>query len=183
VFNGFKNFVLRGNVVDLAVAVVIGAAFTTIVTAFTDHIIQPLINAITPPQTPGLGVSLIAGKQSTYIDFAAVISATINFLIVAAVVYFVIVYPLTAIKARRERGAEPGPAEPTDVELLKEIRDLLAAQVRDGSTATSVPTGPVGIVPGSQGHPAGSEAVAPRSPLAGAGSADGSDGVPRHRRC
>ena len=125
---GFKDFVLRGNVVDLAVAVVIGAAFTSIVTAFTSSIIQPLINAVTPPQAPGLGVSIVAGKQSTYIDFAAVISAGINFLIVAAVVYFVIVYPLNVLKERRHRGEEPGPAEPTDVELLKEIRDLLATR-------------------------------------------------------
>jgi large conductance mechanosensitive channel len=71
VIKGFKDFILRGNVVDLAVAVVIGAAFGAIVTAFTGAIIQPLINAITPPSSPGLGVEIISGKQSTYIDFAA----------------------------------------------------------------------------------------------------------------
>jgi hypothetical protein len=59
---GFKDFILRGNVIDLAVAVVIGAAFATIVTAFTDSIIKPLINAITPASSPGLGVTLIAGQ-------------------------------------------------------------------------------------------------------------------------
>ncbi|MGE3288335.1 MAG: large-conductance mechanosensitive channel protein MscL [Pseudonocardia sp.] len=125
---GFKDFILRGNVVDLAVAVVIGAAFTAIVTAFTDSLIQPLINAVTPPGSPGLGIQLVADKPSTYIDLAAIISAMINFLIVAVVIYFVIVYPFNLIKKRRERGEEPGPAEPTDVELLSEIRDLLAAQ-------------------------------------------------------
>jgi large conductance mechanosensitive channel len=125
---GFKDFILRGNVVDLAVAVVIGAAFGAIVTAFTNSIIQPLVNAITPPESPGLGVTLIGGKQSTYIDFAAVVTAAINFLIVAAVVYFVIVLPLNKLKERRRRGVEPGPAAPTDVELLAEIRDLLKAQ-------------------------------------------------------
>jgi large conductance mechanosensitive channel len=73
-------------------------------------------------------VQLIAGKESTYVDFSAVISTAINFLIVAAVVYFVIVLPLNTIKERRERGLEAGPSEPTQVELLAEIRDLLRAQ-------------------------------------------------------
>jgi len=127
---GFKDFILRGNVVDLAVAVVIGAAFATIVTASTDNIIKPLINAITPASSPGLGVTLIAGKDSTYVDFAAVITAAINFVIVAAVIYFAIVLPVNVIQERRRRGEETGPTEPTEVELLAEIRDLLSAQRR-----------------------------------------------------
>ena len=127
---GFKDFILRGNVVDLAVAVVIGAAFATIVTAFTDSIIKPLINAITPASSPGLGVTLIAGKDSTYVDFAAVITAAINFVIVAAVIYFAIVLPVNVIQERRRRGEETGPTEPTEVELLAEIRDLLSTQQR-----------------------------------------------------
>ncbi len=127
---GFKDFVLRGNVVDLAVAVVIGAAFTTIVTAFTSSLIEPLINAVTPPSSPGFGVQLVDGKENTYIDLAAVVTAVLNFVIIAAVVYFVIVLPLNTLKARRKRGEEVGPAEPTDVELLAEIRDLLAQQGR-----------------------------------------------------
>jgi large conductance mechanosensitive channel len=127
---GFKEFILRGNVVDLAVAVVIGAAFGTIITAFTEKIVKPLINAITPASSPGLGVTIIAGKDSTYVDFAALITALINFLLVAAVIYFVIVLPLNTIKERRRRGEEAGPAEPTAVELLAEIRDLLQVQQR-----------------------------------------------------
>jgi large conductance mechanosensitive channel len=127
---GFKDFILRGNVIDLAVAVVIGAAFATIVTAFTDSIIKPLINAITPASSPGLGVTLIAGKDSTYVDFAAVITAAINFVIVAAVIYFAVVLPVNVIQERRRRGEETGPVEPTEVELLAEIRDLLSAQQR-----------------------------------------------------
>jgi len=71
---------------------------------------------------------MVAGKESTYVDFSSVISTVINFLIVAAVIYFVIVLPLNAIKERRQRGIEAGPSEPTDVELLAEIRDLLRAQ-------------------------------------------------------
>jgi large conductance mechanosensitive channel len=127
---GFKDFILRGNVIDLAVAVVIGAAFATIVTAFTDSIIKPLINAVTPASSPGLGVTLIAGKDSTYVDFAAVITAAINFVIVAAVIYFAVVLPVNVIQERRRRGEETGPVEPTEVELLAEIRDLLSAQQR-----------------------------------------------------
>lgn len=123
---GFKDFILRGNVVDLAVAVVIGAAFTTIVTSFTKGIIEPLINAVTPPTSPGFGIQLVEGKESTYIDLAGVVTAALNFAIIAAVVYFAIVLPLNTLKARRKSGDEAGPAEPTDVELLIQIRDLLA---------------------------------------------------------
>lgn len=134
---GFKDFILRGNVVDLAVAVVIGAAFSSIVTAFTNHVLQPLINVVTPPQSPGFGVELVGGRGNTYIDLAALVSAAINFLIVAAVVYFVIVFPLNTLKERRKRGEEPGPAESTDVELLTEIRDLLRAQQQPPGRDTS----------------------------------------------
>lgn len=128
---GFKEFILRGNVVELAVAVVIGAAFGTIVTAFTDSIIKPLVNAITPRESPGMGIAVVDGKESTYIDFAAVITAALNFVIVAAVVYFLVVLPLAKLQERRRRGEEPAAPEPTDVELLTEIRDLLRAQQSD----------------------------------------------------
>jgi large conductance mechanosensitive channel len=130
VIKGFKDFVLRGNVVELAVAVVIGAAFGSIVTAFTNGIIKPLINTVTPPSSPGFGIQLVGGKESTYIDFAAVITAAVNFIIIAGVVYFLIVYPLKTIQERRRRGLEAGPADPTDIELLTEIRDLLRERPR-----------------------------------------------------
>ena len=133
---GFKDFVLRGNVIDLSVAVVMGAAFSAVVTAFTDKIIRPLLNAITPPSSPGLSVQLVADKPSTLIDFAGLVTAAINFLMVAAVVYFVIVLPMRTVQERRRRGEEPGPAEPTDVELLIQIRDLLRDR-HDGASATN----------------------------------------------
>ncbi len=138
---GFKDFLLRGNVVELAVAVIIGAAFTSVVGAFTDKIIKPLLNAVTPPTSTGLGVSVVDGKESTYLDFSALISATINFVLVALVVYFVIVLPLKTIQDRRKRGEEAGPAESTDIELLAEIRDLLRAQAGDANVGrgTQVP--------------------------------------------
>ncbi|MFD1150502.1 large-conductance mechanosensitive channel protein MscL [Saccharothrix hoggarensis] len=124
---GFKDFLMRGNVIDLAVAVVIGAAFTAIVTAFTTNLINPIIALFGGNNVNGLAVQL--GKSDkTIIDFGAIITAVINFLIVAAIVYFIFVLPMNKLKERRKRGEEAGPVEPTDVELLKEIRDLLAAQ-------------------------------------------------------
>ncbi|MFI7115861.1 large-conductance mechanosensitive channel protein MscL [Amycolatopsis sp. NPDC049868] len=128
-FKGFKDFLMRGNVVDLAVAVVIGAAFTAIVTAFTNGLIKPLINAIGGSDAAkGLGFNILSENDATFMDFGGVINAAINFVLVAAVVYFVIVLPVKHVQERRKRGEEAGPAEPTDVELLTEIRDLLRAQ-------------------------------------------------------
>ncbi|MFD9734151.1 large conductance mechanosensitive channel protein MscL [Umezawaea sp. NPDC059074] len=127
---GFKDFLMRGNVIDLAVAVVIGAAFTAIVTAFTSNFINPIIAAIGGGNVDGFAYKLIESNEKTLIDFGAIITAIINFAIVAAVVYFILVLPMNKIKERRERGKEAGPSEPTDTELLKEIRDLLAAQQR-----------------------------------------------------
>jgi large conductance mechanosensitive channel len=124
---GFKDFLMRGNVIDLAVAVVVGAAFTAIVTAFTTNLINPIVALFGGNNVQGLAIQLGENPKTT-VDFGAIITAVINFLIVAAVVYFALVLPMNKIKERRERGKEPGPAEPTDVELLKEIRDLLAAQ-------------------------------------------------------
>ena len=124
---GFKDFLMRGNVIDLAVAVVIGAAFTAIVTAFTTNLINPIIALFGGNNVNGLAVQL-GNNDKTIIDFGAIITAMINFLIVAAIVYFIFVLPMNKLKERRKRGQEPGPSEPTDIELLKEIRDLLAAQ-------------------------------------------------------
>ncbi|WP_053719293.1 large-conductance mechanosensitive channel protein MscL [Saccharothrix sp. NRRL B-16348] len=124
---GFKDFLMRGNVIDLAVAVVIGAAFTAIVTAFTTNLINPIIALFGGNNVNGLAVQL-GSSDKTIIDFGAIITAVINFLIVAGIVYFIFVLPMNKLKERRKRGQEPGPSEPTDVELLKEIRDLLASQ-------------------------------------------------------
>ncbi|MFW0786861.1 large-conductance mechanosensitive channel protein MscL [Gordonia sp. CPCC 206044] len=120
---GFKDFILKGNVVELATAVIIGAAFTAIVTAFTDKIIQPLINAIPvgTDATQGLGFQ-ITDSPSTYVDIGAVITAIINFLIIAAVVYFIIIVPYNKLS---ELGGFGKKAEATEVSLLAEIRDLL----------------------------------------------------------
>ena len=128
---GFKDFLMRGNVIDLAVAVVIGTAFTAIVTAFSTNLINPIVARLGGGGVDGLAVQLGSDDSpKTLMDFGAVITAAINFAIVAAVVYFLLVLPMNKIKERRERGKEAGPSEPTDVELLKEIRDLLSAQQR-----------------------------------------------------
>src|SRR5215210_2536744 len=121
---GFKDFLLRGNVVELAVAVVIGTAFTALVTAFTRSFLLPLIGLIGGGGVDG-GTLTLDGQKFT---FGAFVNAVITFVLTAAVVYFAVVLPLEALMERRKRGEEPGPAEPTQVELLAEIRDLLRAQ-------------------------------------------------------
>ncbi|GAA2680592.1 large conductance mechanosensitive channel [Actinosynnema pretiosum] len=134
---GFKDFLMRGNVIDLAVAVVIGAAFGSIVTAFTNNLINPLVALVGGMENPvGFAVQLGASPKTT-MDFGALVTAVMNFVIIAAVVYFVFVMPMNKIKERRERGQEVGPSEPTDVELLKEIRDLLVAQAGQGNQRPS----------------------------------------------
>ena len=104
---GFKEFIMRGNVVDLAVAVVIGAAFGKIVTALVDGLINPLIAAI-------FGKTDISGVWSFTINNAEfsiglILQAVLNFLFVAAAIYFLIVMPLNKLAERRARGEEPEP--------------------------------------------------------------------------
>lgn len=130
---GFKEFILRGNVIDLAVAVVIGTAFTAIVTAIVDAVINPLIGAVFDASTlaEALPVTIptTSGSEAT-LYFGAVLAAIINFAIVAAVVYFVLVLPVNALLARTKKEAAAEDAGPTEAELLVEIRDLLAAERR-----------------------------------------------------
>ena len=127
---GFKDFMLRGNIIELAVAVVIGTAFATLVGAFTASLITPVLASVGGGgEVAGLSFLLRAGNEATRVDVGATISAIIQFLLSALVVYVVFVLPMNALAERRTRGqlpAEEGP-EPT-VELLTEIRDLLRAQ-------------------------------------------------------
>ena len=123
---GFREFIMRGNVVDLAVAFVIGVAFAAVVTAFTSNIINPLVAAVGGTSVHGLGFQLVSGNPKTVVDVGAVITAVINFVIVAGVVYFVVVVPMNKLAERRRRGQEPEPvAPPEDILLLQQIRDLL----------------------------------------------------------
>jgi large conductance mechanosensitive channel len=124
VLTGFKSFLLRGNVVDLAVAVVIGAAFTAVVNAFADSFLTPLIGLLGGGGRLG-GTLTVAGQEFTW---GAFLSQLITFVLTAAIVYFVVVLPMHRLLDRRVRGEEPGPVGPTELELLVEIRDLLRAQ-------------------------------------------------------
>jgi len=133
---GFKDFLLRGNIVDLAVAVVIGTAFTALVSTFTGAIIEPIINAFGGANVDGLSYQLIDKNDATVIDFAAVINAIITFIITAAVVYFIFVVPSKKLMERLATGQEEEPEGPSeDILLLREIRDAL------GGSATA--RGPV----------------------------------------
>ena len=125
---GFKDFLLRGNVVDLAVAVVIGTAFTALVTAFTTSFLQPLIGLLGGGGVNG-GTLVVDGQKFTWGTF---VNALITFALTATVVYFVVVLPMKVLLERVRRGEEARPVAPTQVELLVEIRDLLRAQERQG---------------------------------------------------
>jgi large conductance mechanosensitive channel len=99
---GFKNFLLRGDVVIVAVGLVVALAFSTLVKAFTDFIINPLIAALQGGKSLGFGVQLgDAGNKATFLDFGSFVSAIIYFIIFMAVVYFAIVIPYKAVSARR----------------------------------------------------------------------------------
>ena len=121
-FKGFKEFVLRGNVIDLSIAVVVGAAFTGIVTQLTKSFIQPLIQVVAGGGIHG-GAFIIHGVA---FDWAAFINAIFNFVIIAATLYFLIVLPINRLSAlRHHEETQAAPVLPEDVELLREIRDLL----------------------------------------------------------
>ena len=120
---GFKDFIMRGNVVDLAVGIVIGAAFTAVVTAFTNGFLKPLIQLM----SGGRGVQAGAFKvRDVPFDWASFINACITFLLTAAALYFLVVFPLNRLAERRARGEEPPPSAPSEeIKLLTEIRDAL----------------------------------------------------------
>mgnify|MGYP000874467404 CR=1 FL=1 len=129
---GFKEFILRGNVIDLAVAVVIGAAFTAVVNAIVSAVINPLVAIFYQPSENGeVGPSVtgIYGQEVVF-PLGGLLTAVISFLAVALVVYFVFVFPMNRWKARAAaRAGVEKPAEepklPTEQELLVQIRDLL----------------------------------------------------------
>ena len=121
-----REFLLRGNVIDLAVAVVIGAAFGAVVTSFVEDLLTPLIAAAGgEPDFSGLAFTI----NESHFRYGEFINATISFAIIGAAVFFFVVKPVNALMARRKAGEEPEPeAVPEDVVLLGEIRDLLKAR-------------------------------------------------------
>jgi large conductance mechanosensitive channel len=139
-FKGFKEFLSRGNIVDLSTAVVIGTAFTALVTKFTDSIITPLINRVGVNQHSDVSVLKINIGGGQTIDFNVLLSAAINFFLVAFVVYFLVVLPYNTL---RKRG-EVEQADDAQIVLLSEIRDLLAetngsASGKHGGSTTPPP--------------------------------------------
>src|SRR3712207_574743 len=123
---GFKDFLLRGNVIVFAVAVVIGTAFARVVAAFADDFIGGLIGAI--GASPDFGEAGFELNGSPVI-IGSTMTALISFLITAAVVYFAVVMPVNRLMELRKRGHEPPvEATPEDIVLLQEIRDLLRAR-------------------------------------------------------
>ncbi|MBC7518631.1 MAG: large conductance mechanosensitive channel protein MscL [Microbacteriaceae bacterium] len=134
---GFKEFILRGNVIDLAVAVVIGAAFSAIVTAIVSSVLNPVIgalfNASTLAKALPVEIPTLSGAHAT-LYFGAVLAAIIQFVLVAFVVYFALVVPINHLKriafAKQKQAEEATPVDvlPTETELLIQIRDLLAGR-------------------------------------------------------
>jgi large conductance mechanosensitive channel len=121
-FKGFRDFVLRGNVIDLAVAVVVGAALVALVGAFSEALILPIVGIF-------LGGGVDAGTieiNGQVIDFSLMINALITFVVTLTVIYFVFVVPMN--KMRERSGQDAVDTTPPDVKLLSEIRDLLKSQ-------------------------------------------------------
>lgn len=147
-FEEFKKFILKGNVVDLSTGVIIGAAFTGIVTAFTKGIVEPILALAGGGPQPRLTIPIMnklvevteknaAGEPVTRtvnklieLDIGSIIGAGVSFLITASVVFFIIVKPmnkLAELASRKKAAEEPEapPPAPADIQLLTEIRDLL----------------------------------------------------------
>jgi large conductance mechanosensitive channel len=126
--SGFKKFILKGNVIDLAVAVVIGAAFSSVVDALVKSVMMPLISLLVGQ--PNFDDFLAFGD----VRFGVLLTAVVNFLLVAAAIYFVIVVPMNHMIERRNRrlginqDVKEEPAEDPQITLLTEIRDALRSQ-------------------------------------------------------
>lgn len=139
---GFRDFVMRGNIVDLAIAVVIGTAFAKVVDTLVSSIITPILNALPGLSVNGLSFAIRGGALApkTTINFSTIISSIIVFVLTAAVVYFVFVAPMTRIQRLRASGLAPEPeAVPEATLLLREIRDALGARPSDGAGPTRRP--------------------------------------------
>ena len=121
----FRDFVFRGNIIELAVAVVIAAAFGLVVASFVNDIITPLVGIVGLPDFSSWSITLGSGNPPAEIRYGAFIQSLLNFVVVAAVIFFVVIKPMNAIRDRTrkpEAAAVPGV---TELDLLTEIRDEL----------------------------------------------------------
>lgn len=125
---GFKDFLMRGNVVDLAVGIAIGVAFTTLVAAFGANFVDPIVASVGggDKDSKGFGFS-ITDSDATFVNIGGIINALIVFAVTMAVIYFAIVVPVQKLQALRKPGpgADEPEAVPEDTALLREIRDAL----------------------------------------------------------
>ncbi|WP_431034504.1 MscL family protein [Streptomyces sp. P6-2-1] len=184
VWEGFKSFLMRGNVIDLAVAVVIGAAFTNIVNAVVKGVINPVVGAfgtqdldkysycLQSPCTPAHGGKEAEGIQ---IMWGTVLSSALTFLITAAVVYFLMVLPmsryLSRLAARREAKYGTPEVPVSELDVLKDIRDeLVAARIARGESA---PNGPAAPGATADGAPPEGPGTPPEGPAGGQGPTKG----------
>lgn len=129
--SGFRDFVLRGNVVDLAVGVVIGAAFSGVVKAFTDGFLNPVIKMVTGGSKVGGKIVLSgSGANEIALDYGSFLTSLVNFVIIAAVIYFLVVLPMNTLNDHLKLSKkEAASDEPSNQEkLLAEIRDELKAR-------------------------------------------------------
>jgi large conductance mechanosensitive channel len=127
--SGFRNFVLRGNVVDLAVGVVMGAAFGDVVKKFTDGFLNPLIKLATGGNQIGGKIILGSGQDAVALDYGSFITSAVNLVVIAAVIYFLVVLPFNKLNEKLKLTPIAPAAEPSNQEkLLAEIRDALKAR-------------------------------------------------------
>lgn len=133
--NEFKEFIMRGNVMDMAVGVIVGGAFTAIVNSLMDDILNPIIGLFSTDGFEGLSV-MVGGTALTYGNF---ISAIINFLIVALVIFLIVkgLNKLSSMKKTEAEAEEEAPAAPTDNELLAEILKVM----KENGSANGAPKG------------------------------------------
>ena len=118
---GFKNFLLRGNVIDLAVGIIMGTAFTAVVTALVQSVLMPAISMLV--QSPNFDSFLVFGQ----VKVGVFLTAVVNFLLIAAAVYFAVVLPVEKLNAMAKKN-KVEEKEDTELSLLKEIRDSLATK-------------------------------------------------------
>jgi large conductance mechanosensitive channel len=174
---GFREFILRGNVVDLAVAVVIGAAFSNIITTVVTGVIDPAIGALfsTATLAKSLPVTIppvLHGGAPATIYFGALIAAVIQFLLVAVVVYFALVVPINFVRKhafKKKEAGEPAVAAdtpPTELELLTDIRDLLAARAVTETPTAKSSTAKSTASKDTETKPTASESKATQTPKA-----------------
>jgi large conductance mechanosensitive channel len=124
-FNEFKAFLLRGNLIELAVAFVIGGAFAALVTSFVNNLITPIIAMIVgEPDLSYLDFTI----NDAVFSYGLFLNSLISFVSIAAAVFFFVVKPVNMIMERRKKGEEPAEETPEDIQLLREIRDALRSR-------------------------------------------------------